>query len=253
MPLTFSHPAAILPLTGRRLPTAALVVGSMAPDLYYFVRMVASGRFGHTLLGLFVFCLPVGLVVLWIVDRILWEPMAALAPDGLRERLAAHPRPALWTKDVLGATALAVLLGAVTHDLWDAFTHGGTWASAAIPALRQTADFGSLGTLHLYEIAQHASTAFGLIVLFAAGLFWWRRAPRTAVSPGLPTASRIAWLSSMAAVGAAAGLTRGVIRLNLSASVADLIGTTIVVSTAVAFWLAVAYSLAVRHRTRRGA
>ena len=39
MPFTVSHVAAVLPVVGRseRLPAAALVIGSMAPDYPWFL------------------------------------------------------------------------------------------------------------------------------------------------------------------------------------------------------------------------
>jgi hypothetical protein len=36
MPFTLSHPAAVLPLAGTGFPVAALVAGSMAPDVPMF-------------------------------------------------------------------------------------------------------------------------------------------------------------------------------------------------------------------------
>ncbi|MEE2045837.1 DUF4184 family protein, partial [Nocardiopsis tropica] len=37
MPFTLSHVAAVLPLARTRLPPAALVVGSVVPDLPYYL------------------------------------------------------------------------------------------------------------------------------------------------------------------------------------------------------------------------
>ncbi|MDQ7908342.1 DUF4184 family protein [Phytohabitans sp. ZYX-F-186] len=37
MPFTGSHPAAVLPLVRWGLPPAALVIGSMVPDLPYYL------------------------------------------------------------------------------------------------------------------------------------------------------------------------------------------------------------------------
>ena len=39
MPITFAHPAAVLPLARTGLPLTALAIGSMVPDLPMFVRL----------------------------------------------------------------------------------------------------------------------------------------------------------------------------------------------------------------------
>jgi hypothetical protein len=47
MPFTFAHPAAVLPLRRfcpDRLVWSALVIGTVSPDLEYFVRLAPSAR-----------------------------------------------------------------------------------------------------------------------------------------------------------------------------------------------------------------
>ena len=56
MPWTFAHPAAVLPLRkiGRfRLPLAALVVVSIAPDFGYYSGQFRLGTFAHSVPGIF--------------------------------------------------------------------------------------------------------------------------------------------------------------------------------------------------------
>ena len=53
MPFTFSHPAIILPL--KKLPKkyismTGLIVGSIAPDFEYFLRM--KSKYSHTMSGI---------------------------------------------------------------------------------------------------------------------------------------------------------------------------------------------------------
>ena len=54
MPFTVSHVAAVLPVVGRsgRLPAAALVIGSMAPDYPWFLTRGRTARLSHSLLGI---------------------------------------------------------------------------------------------------------------------------------------------------------------------------------------------------------
>ncbi len=64
MPFTLAHPAAAAPLRRFGLVLSALVVGSMAPDFPYFLPGLPQDKFGHTLAGVFWFCVPAGLAVL---------------------------------------------------------------------------------------------------------------------------------------------------------------------------------------------
>src|SRR5262245_66554750 len=86
MPFTLAHPAAVIPLK-RYLPLSALVVGSLSPDLEYLVRLRAVSHLSHTLTGLFSFCLPVGLVLLWLFHRFVKQPLTLLMPTTMRQRL----------------------------------------------------------------------------------------------------------------------------------------------------------------------
>ena len=46
MPFTPAHVAAALPFRRTRLIWSALIVGTIAPDLEYYVRLNADGRSG---------------------------------------------------------------------------------------------------------------------------------------------------------------------------------------------------------------
>ncbi|MGN7470479.1 DUF4184 family protein [Brevibacillus sp. SAFN-007a] len=69
MPFTFSHPAIVLPLRRQGwVSFPALVWGSMAPDLEYFLRMQPYSVYSHTLPGLFCVDLPL-VIALYVVYR----------------------------------------------------------------------------------------------------------------------------------------------------------------------------------------
>ncbi|GAB7050885.1 DUF4184 family protein [Catenuloplanes indicus] len=133
MPLTFpSHAALPLPLKlwrPRWFDGVALVIGSASPDLAYAldgtvlesVRGIALYQLAHGPAGLPLFCLPVTLACAILVRR--------AAPV-----VAAHlPARPVWLAPrdygVLGAsrpaflvTVLSALLGAASHQVWDAVT-----------------------------------------------------------------------------------------------------------------------------------
>jgi hypothetical protein len=70
----------------------------------------------------------------------------------------------------------SVLIGALTHVLWDSFTHGSGYMVRTLPELRAPIDL--IGrTPHVYALLFHASTVVGLGALAISGLRWYRNAP----------------------------------------------------------------------------
>lgn len=210
MPLTFAHPAAVLPLA-RWLPLSALAVGAVMPDVPYFFPYLVQDRFGHTLGGLFWFCLPAGALMLWGFHAIVKRPLIGLAPRGAQERLAplAHRFRVASATDA-GRIALALLIGAASHVVWDAFTHQGSWGSALIPGFDRAVLGGSL-RVSAPQAAQHASTLVGLGMIAVAAQRWYRSAPRVHVPTGLSAPARAARLAGLVVVALAAGAVCGTI------------------------------------------
>ncbi|MFI2716930.1 DUF4184 family protein [Streptomyces collinus] len=174
MPFTLSHAAAVLPAvrtdgTGRgRLVPAVLVAGSFAPDMTYYAASVLSGamEFGdvtHALPGVFTVDVLIAwaLVGLWLLMR---EPLVALLPRARQGRVAAllrcgapleRVRPSLVARWYVSA-----VLGALTHVVWDAFTHLDRWGMRLIPVLgREVA--GS----PLYWYLQYGGSAAASVVI----------------------------------------------------------------------------------------
>ena len=81
MPFTFAHPAAVLPLRRRfkSLQTVPLIVGSVAPDLPYFIpaRLNRVMLETHTFSGSFWVDIPIGMLVL-LFGFLLRRPLVAL-------------------------------------------------------------------------------------------------------------------------------------------------------------------------------
>lgn len=159
---------------------SALVVGSLAPDFRYFLNLAPRGHFGHSFKGIFIFCLPVGLAVLWVFQRVMKLPLISLAPRSHQQRLAALAKPFCWGG--AGRFALIVaslLLGAISHLAWDAFTHDRGLVVRNVPDMRiPLEEFGTHRPL--YNVLQHGSTLLGLALL----VFWyWRWFKRTPPQP----------------------------------------------------------------------
>ena len=178
MPFTLAHAAAAYPLRRTRLVLTALIFGTFAPDLEFFIRFEPAGHFGHSARGFFLFSLPVAFIAFWLFHDVLKEPLAALMPHAVRERIVPGTYPLSLRQPrrlllVLGS----LLVGAATHILWDAFTHNGYWPARHLPWFWQSVTFPMIGELHNYKILQYASSVFGLIVLVLWFRHWIRTAP----------------------------------------------------------------------------
>ena len=177
MPFTLSHAAAVLPLKNSRLPLAALMIGSMSPDFAYFLPFEMLTRLStHSLEGILFFCLPVGLAAWLLFVRVLERPTIQLLPDAWRDRVPrSDPQLSLSTLFFAG---LAIVVGAATHIVWDAFTHAITPVTLAFPVLHAEA-FRLYGhSIRMYFILQCLSSAIGLLALAIWGLRLRHSVPR---------------------------------------------------------------------------
>ncbi|MGW7265874.1 DUF4184 family protein [Streptomyces sp. NPDC054842] len=216
MPFTLSHAAAVLPAvrgdgTGRgRLVPAVLVAGSFAPDMTYYAASVLSGamEFGevtHSFTGVVTVDVLIAwaLVGLWLFLR---EPLVALLPRARQGRTAAllhcgtpraRPRPSLLLRWYVSA-----VLGALTHVVWDAFTHLDRWGMRVFPVLGR-----EIAGSPLYWYLQYGGSAVAAVVILAFVVVALRRTvPGEPV--GVPVLSRadrrlaVAVLAACALVGA---------------------------------------------------
>ncbi|MFH9730770.1 DUF4184 family protein [Streptomyces sp. NPDC017260] len=188
MPFTLSHAAAVLPAvrgdgTGRgRLVPAVLVAGTFAPDMTYYAASFLSGamEFGdvtHSFPGVFTIDVIIAwaLVGLWLLVR---EPLVALLPRTRQGRAAAllrcgtaraRVRPSLVARWYVSA-----VLGALTHVVWDAFTHLDRWGMRVFPALGR-----EIAGSPLYWYLQYGGSAVAAVVIAVFLARALRRTPRT--------------------------------------------------------------------------
>lgn len=139
MAFTPAHALAALPVArslGRARPVvfAALVLGTMAPDAPYFVPVPLSRDVTHSVGGVLGPDALVSLVALVVWLAVVERPVRDLSPTSVRERLGPPTPRARWSDVPLAY--LAVVVGGLTHIVWDAFTHAGGWFVEHLPALR---------------------------------------------------------------------------------------------------------------------
>src|SRR6266511_5349257 len=139
MPFTLAHPTAAIPLRrvlGRASVLSALIIGSLSPDLGYFIPLGIHRAASHNLAGFFWFCIPAGFVG-YLLFHVLLRPVGYyLLPPPLRDRLPLLPDGSWLPASPLWAVLVSLIVGAATHLLWDAFTHGNGFVVAEFPAFR---------------------------------------------------------------------------------------------------------------------
>ncbi|GAA4000395.1 DUF4184 family protein [Hymenobacter fastidiosus] len=202
MPFTLAHPALILPLLRpcrRGLSATGLVLGSMAPDFEYFLRLRPDGIYGHTLAGIFWLDLPLVVLFTALFHSLVKQPLVASLPALLRRRLAPLTRQA-WPmrRACSGPVLLGGFAGILSHLSWDAFTHDDGLVVLHWPALQQPLALLH-GTFPVYTWLQLGSTVAGLLAI----LTYLGALPRySAAGPFVPAvARRTFWLITGAGTG----------------------------------------------------
>ena len=169
MPFTISHSAAVLPfarpLARWRLLSAALI-GSMVPDFGWFLPWRPARFETHSLDALLTFCLPVGLASYWLFQRLIRTPIMELLPPGAYARWRWSEAPADYKslKQWLLA-GCGILAGAVTHLVWDAFTHEGGRGVRMLPMLEEPVARIHGRPLSGVHLVQDANSLIGLIAV----------------------------------------------------------------------------------------
>ncbi len=155
MPFTLAHPIAIIPVwyaSRRHLDLTALCIGAIVPDLAHFIPAIPPG--GHTWRGLIMIDLPWAILLLFIVIGVIARPFIALLPPYLASCL---PRP---TMPAVPTAILSIIIGVLSHIVWDSFTHSNGWFVTRYDFLRSP-----VGKRPLYELLQHGCGVAGLIAI----------------------------------------------------------------------------------------
>lgn len=180
MPYTFSHTIAAAPiwwLSGKRLPLAALIIGSWAPDFPYLFSLTPIDAPGHAPLELLTHCLPEAAIALALWHLWIKKPISDLF--GFH-----HPDRSVSSGSLLLLSAIGIILGAISHVAWDATSHPTGWL---------VQNFNILRTTHLwipnFKWIQYGSGILGIFGVCAWYLHFRRNSTPT------PLGSRKQWMT----------------------------------------------------------
>lgn len=211
MPFTPSHAVVALPFIRTPLVASAIAIGAMTPDLPLFVRGIGLGYgFTHT----FANVIWTGLVAfaLFLLWRVLLRPaVPELMPTGVAARLPEDWRSsgADAARQAVGIgagraypflLAASVVLGVLSHIVWDLFTHDGRAGVQVLPVLGEM-----WGPLPGFKWLQHGSSILGLLIIGIWALVWMaRRAPSAELRRTFPPMVRVLWWLSLPVILVAA-------------------------------------------------
>ncbi|MCK4493128.1 MAG: DUF4184 family protein [Methylococcales bacterium] len=168
MPFTLSHPAIIIPLYkvyGSFLVASALIIGSILPDIFSVLPLGISRSFAHSFLGLVCIDVPFGLMVYYLFHLLLSPVIYSIFPVSIQCRISPNLAYSMLTKTSIFKIILSLLIGSLTHILWDAFTHESGFFVLYFKFFSTTLFAVDHHEFKLYRLLQHLSSIIGLLIV----------------------------------------------------------------------------------------
>lgn len=162
MPWTFSHPAVVFPIKQakyfRWLSLPALILGSLSPDLFYSLTWYRAASVAHEYLGWFYTGLPLCILVYWLTQKMA-PALNRMSP------LAVHTMNKLTIRHTL-IIFISLYIGALTHIVWDGFTHESGAFVREISFLQiKLFAMSDSQEIAFYKLLQHLGSAGGFAYL----------------------------------------------------------------------------------------
>lgn len=201
MPFTFSHPLFSVPLkrvAPRLLSMTGLVLGSMIPDMEYFMAMESYQTIGHSFRGFVLQGLPLSIAFAFAFHRIVKPVLPRFLPAaGKLDQFAASMTNDEWKLNSVRtwASFLASLyIGYLTHMFMDAWTHDGGVFVRNFAFLHE-----KLGGQPAYQLLQYLFSLIGvgvpILLLLSRYIRWRGKAERLPVISG-PFAKIALWTTA---------------------------------------------------------
>jgi hypothetical protein len=181
LPYTISHIAAVLPLkkaSPKYFSFPALAVGSLSPDFAYMLHSYGFAGLSHSLVGIATFCAPLSLLLLGVLyvlrqgfAKWLGLPRSYFDPDVKFSELLRQR----WL-----IFLISIVVGAMTHIVWDAFTHSGGYFVKMFPDVFSQAITIGFVKLRMFKWLQYGCSLLGLFAIACCLMCWYRNTYRRA-------------------------------------------------------------------------
>lgn len=164
MPLTFAHPAAVLPFSrdSKYVNFLAMVLGSMSPDFEYFLRGMPYGEMGHTFIGFIAFNLPIIVIVYFIYQTCIHRTLFSHLPSIFQDTYSQKISSTRFLKVFI--FLYSTLFGMLTHVVWDSFTHLNGFMVKNLSILTYTVHIFDFN-IPIFKFLQHGSTIVGITAI----------------------------------------------------------------------------------------
>lgn len=167
MPFTLSHVVAIVPFykySKKYFSISGLIMGSMAPDFEFFLRITLFGIWGHTFKGIFLFDFPISILLILVFHLWIRDALIAYLPTSISLKYTKYYKQD-WIKYLKKnylKVIVSVFLGIFTHFAWDNITHEPNYVSPFYINFLET-NLNVFGfNLPLYSLLQIISSILGL-------------------------------------------------------------------------------------------
>lgn len=169
MPFTFSHPAIVICLSKSRLRLSltALVAGSIVPDFEFYFRLKQTGNYAHHWPGVIIFDIPVAVLLCYLYHIYMRNVIIQQLPVWFRCRFS-EALSFNWNKYAAENkfnVFVSIIIGIVSHLLWDAFTHDDGAFVVLFPILSKHFILAGMA-IPVYGILQLISSIWGLWIVF---------------------------------------------------------------------------------------
>jgi hypothetical protein len=170
MPFTFSHPAIVVYLSNTKLGLSltGLVIGSMAPDFEFFMRMRTAENIGHHWHGLLVFDLPLAMLLCYLFHNLVRNLLIINLPSFYSKRF--NQFTSFNWNNYVAANKMKVItsiaIGILSHLFWDAFTHHDGIIVLLVPVLSKNVTLFGFAT-PIFMALQIISSIWGLWAMYS--------------------------------------------------------------------------------------
>ncbi|OHX65613.1 DUF4184 family protein [Flammeovirga pacifica] len=162
MPIPIAHPMAVLPMFrySHWLSISALIIGSMVPDFEHFLELRVSNKVGHSILGVFIYDLPVG-ILLYYINKFYLKPILKIVSPIRFYQFYHPPKSYKWYQ-----IFISMLIGISTHFLLDAVTGEEGYFVKDLPYLFTEVNLTSSITMNVHLIIWIFVSVFGALNCF---------------------------------------------------------------------------------------